>query len=224
MSNYLKAGKGLKNMFIATVGAIICQVLLVIPFPFVNSIAMVATMVFTILNLMGLWTVGEDIAECKKAFWFTILGWVVNSIANAANNLSATGTSPHPPPLPQTPPHTPPPPPPPPPPPAVPSSPTYFPEEALLSLQLLNYVCISACIRIKILWGQGIAAESGDRDGRLHSGQQLQSIVACVSQPWIPIYIIIWSTSCSIATIADTCGNGVLYDLLKTRLTSIWGI
>ena len=90
MSNYLKAGKGLKNMFIATVGAIICQVLLVIPFPFVNSIAMVATMVFTILNLMGLWTVGEDIAECKKAFWFTILGWVVNSIANAANNLSAT--------------------------------------------------------------------------------------------------------------------------------------
>ena len=54
MSNYLKAGKGLKNMFIATVGAIICQVLLVIPFPFVNSIAMVATMVFTILNLMGL--------------------------------------------------------------------------------------------------------------------------------------------------------------------------
>ena len=91
MSNYPNSGKGLKNMFIASVGAIVCAVLLVIPI--VNIIAAIAALVFTILSLIGLWTVGKDIAECKMAFWFTILASVLNGIANGANNASVSGTS-----------------------------------------------------------------------------------------------------------------------------------
>ncbi len=88
MSNYPNSGKGLKNMFIASVGTIVCTVLFVIPI--VNIIAAVAAMVFTILSLVGLWTVGKDIAECKKAFWFTILSSVLSGIANG---VSTSGTS-----------------------------------------------------------------------------------------------------------------------------------
>ena len=195
MSNYLKAGKGLKNMFIATVGAIICQVLLVIPFPFVNSIAMVATMVFTILNLMGLWTVGEDIAECKKAFWFTILGWVVNSIANAANNLSATGTS---------------------------VIGTLFSiGGSALSLAVTYYVCISAASALRS-FGAEEAAASGDRAWKIALWTTIASIVASVLPDPDPKYY--WSTSCSNRYNRSTCWNGVLYDLLKQGLQGIWGI
>lgn len=75
MSNYLKAGKGLKNMFIATVGAIICQVLLVIPFPFVNSIAMDCNYGIHHSEPDGLWTELVRTLRNAKRLWFTILGW-----------------------------------------------------------------------------------------------------------------------------------------------------
>lgn len=194
MSNYLKAGKGLKNMFIATVGAIICQVLLVIPFPFVNSIAMVATMVFTILNLMGLWTVGEDIAECKKAFWFTILGWVVNSIANAANNLSATGTS---------------------------VIGTLFSiGGSTLSLAVTYYVCISAASALRS-FGAEEAAASGDRAWKITLWTTIASIVASVLC-LIPILNIIGALLAVIATIAALVGM-VFYMIFLNKAYKAFG-
>ena len=194
MSNYLKAGKGLKNMFIATVGAIICQVLLVIPFPFVNSIAMVATMVFTILNLMGLWTVGEDIAECKKAFWFTILGWVVNSIANAANNLSATGTS---------------------------VIGTLFSiGGSALSLAVTYYVCISAASALRS-FGAEEAAASGDRAWEIALWTTIASIVASVLC-LIPILNIIGALLAVIATIAALVGM-VFYMIFLNKAYKAFG-
>lgn len=194
MSNYLKAGKSLKNMFIATVGAIICQVLLVIPFPFVNSIAMVATMVFTILNLMGLWTVGEDIAECKKAFWFTILGWVVNSIANAANNLSATGTS---------------------------VIGTLFSiGGSALSLAVTYYVCISAASALRS-FGAEEAAASGDRAWKIALWTTIASIVASVLC-LIPILNIIGALLAVIATIAALVGM-VFYMIFLNKAYKAFG-
>lgn len=194
MSNYLKAGKGLKNMFIATVGAIICQVLLVIPFPFVNSIAMVATMVFTILNLMGLWTVGEDIAECKKAFWFTILGWVVNSIANAANNLSATGTS-------------------------VVGTLLSVAGSAL-SLAVTYYVCTSVASALRS-FGAEEAAASGDKAWKIVLWTTIASIVASILY-LIPILNIIGALLAVIAAIASVVGL-VFYMIFLNKAYKAFG-
>lgn len=91
MSNYPNSGKGLKNMFIAAIGAIVCAVLTIIPL--VNIVAGIAALVFAIISLIGLWAVGKDIPECKTAFWFTIGSSVVSAIANGVNGVSASGTS-----------------------------------------------------------------------------------------------------------------------------------
>lgn len=194
MSNYPKAGKGLKNMFIAIVGAIICQALLVIPFPFVNSIAMIAAMVFTILNLMGLWTVGEDIAECKKAFWFTILSWVVNSIANTANNLSATGIS---------------------------VIGTLFSiAGSALSLAVTYYVCISAASVLRS-FGAEEAAASGDSAWKIALWTTIASIVASVLC-LIPILNIIGALLAVIAKIAALVGM-VFYMIFLNKAYKAFG-
>lgn len=194
MSNYPKAGKGLKNMFIAIVGAIICQALLVIPFPFVNSIAMIAAMVFTILNLMGLWTVGEDIAECKKAFWFTILSWVVNSIANTANNLSATGIS---------------------------VIGTLFSiAGSALSLAVTYYVCISAASVLRS-FGAEEAAASGDSAWKIALWTTIASIVASVLC-LIPILNIIGALFAVIAKIAALVGM-VFYMIFLNKAYKAFG-
>lgn len=194
MSNYPKAGKGLKNMFIAIVGAIICQALLVIPFPFVNSIAMIAAMVFTILNLMGLWTVGEDIAECKKAFWFTILSWVVNSIANTANNLSATGIS---------------------------VIGTLFSiAGSTLSLAVTYYVCISAASVLRS-FGAEEAAASGDSAWKIALWTTIASIVASVLC-LIPILNIIGALLAVIAKIAALVGM-VFYMIFLNKAYKAFG-
>lgn len=194
MSNYPKAGKGLKNMFIAIVGAIICQALLVIPFPFVNSIAMIAAMVFTILNLMGLWTVGEDIAECKKAFWFTILSWVVNSIANTANNLSATGIS---------------------------VIGTLFSiAGSALSLAVTYYVCISAASVLRS-FGAEEAAASGDIAWKIALWTTIASIVASVLC-LIPILNIIGALLAVIAKIAALVGM-VFYMIFLNKAYKAFG-
>lgn len=194
MSNYPKAGKGLKNMFIAIVGAIICQALLVIPFPFVNSIAMIAAMVFTILNLMGLWIVGEDIAECKKAFWFTILSWVVNSIANTANNLSATGIS---------------------------VIGTLFSiAGSALSLAVTYYVCISAASVLRS-FGAEEAAASGDSAWKIALWTTIASIVASVLC-LIPILNIIGALLAVIAKIAALVGM-VFYMIFLNKAYKAFG-
>lgn len=194
MSNYPNSGKGLKNMFIASVGAIICQALLVIPFPFVNSIAMIAAMVFTILNLMGLWTVGEDIAECKKAFWFTILSWVVNSIANTANNLSATGIS---------------------------VIGTLFSiAGSALSLAVTYYVCISAASVLRS-FGAEEAAASGDNAWKIALWTTIASIVASVLC-LIPILNIIGALLAVIAKIAALVGM-VFYMIFLNKAYKAFG-
>ena len=81
MSNYPNTGKGLKNMFIASVGSLVCIVLSIIPFT--TTISSAGTLLFLVLSLVGLWTVGKDLAECKKAFWLTLVALICDAIANA---------------------------------------------------------------------------------------------------------------------------------------------
>ena len=80
MYGYENAASGLKKMFTAQVGAIICAVLLVVPF--IGAIGLIGVFVFAILSLIGLNSAGKDIEGCKTAFTLTIVQLVVRVIAN----------------------------------------------------------------------------------------------------------------------------------------------
>lgn len=192
MSNYPNSGKGLKNMFIAAVGAIVCAVLMVIPF--VNIIAAVAALVFTILSLVGLWTVGKDIPECKMAFWFTILSSVLTSIANGVNNASATGTS-------------------------VIGTLLSVAGSAL-SLAVTYYVCTSVGAALRT-FGAEEAAASGDKAWKIVLWTTIASIVASILC-LIPVLNIIGALLAVIAAIAAIVGL-VFYMIFLSKASKAFG-
>lgn len=78
MGNYQNAGQGLKKMFIAEVGVIVCTVLAIIPI--INILAAIGMLVFLIISMVGLNAAGKDIEGCKKAFTITIIGIVVSIV------------------------------------------------------------------------------------------------------------------------------------------------
>lgn len=80
MENFQNAGSGIKKMFIASVGAAVCAVLMIIPI--VNILAAIGTFVFGIISMVGLYSAGKDIDGCQKAFMLTIANIVV-SVAGA---------------------------------------------------------------------------------------------------------------------------------------------
>lgn len=80
MGNYQNAGAGLKKMFIASLGAVICTVLMIIPL--INIIAAIAAIVFAVLSIVGLYGAGKDIEGCKTAFIITIINLVVSVLGN----------------------------------------------------------------------------------------------------------------------------------------------
>lgn len=192
MSNYPNSGKGLKNMFIASVGAIVCAVLLVIPI--VNIIAAVAALVFTILSLVGLWTVGKDIPECKMAFWFTILSGVLDGIANVANNASASGTS-------------------------VIGTLLSVAGSAL-SLAVTYYVCTSVAAALRS-FGAEEAAASGDKAWKIMLWTTIASVVASILC-LVPILNIIGALLAVIAAIAGVVGL-VFYMIFLNKAYKAFG-
>ena len=80
MQDLQNAGSGLKKMFIASIGAVVCTVLLIIPI--VNILAMIGALVFAINSLVGLNEAGKDIEGCKTAFLLTIVNMVVSVLKN----------------------------------------------------------------------------------------------------------------------------------------------
>lgn len=192
MSNYPNSGKGLKNMFIASVGAIVCAVLLVIPL--VNIVAAVAALIFTILSLIGLWTVGKDIAECKMAFWFTILSSVLSGIANVVNDASATGTS-------------------------IIGTLLSVAGSAL-SLAVTYYVCTSVASALRS-FGAEEAAVSGDKAWKIVLWTTIASIVATILC-LIPVLNIIGVLLAVIATIASVVGL-VFYMIFLNKAYKAFG-
>lgn len=177
MSNYPNSGKGLKNMFIASVGAIVCAVCMIIPI--VNIIAGIAALVFSIVSLIGLWTVGKDIAECKTAFWFTIGASVVNAIANGVNNMSAAGTSV--------------------------GGTLLSVVGSALSLAVSYYVCTSVPAALRT-FGAEEAATAGDKAWKIMLWTTVASIVASILC-LIPVLNIIGAVLAIIAGIAALVGT-----------------
>lgn len=91
MSNYPNSGKGLKNMYDAQIGSLICAVLALIPL--INVLAAIGAIVFTVVSLVGIRAVGRDIPECKTAFGLTIGGLVVNIFGTIAGVFLGTTVS-----------------------------------------------------------------------------------------------------------------------------------
>lgn len=76
MEKYQNAASGLKLMFIAQIGTIVCSVVSVIPI--VGIIGSIGALVFLVLNLIGLFGAGKDIAGCKTAFMLSIVNLVLS--------------------------------------------------------------------------------------------------------------------------------------------------
>lgn len=90
MESYSNTGSGLKKMFIAEIGAIVCAVLLVIPV--IKVIGGIGAIVFAIISILGLYGVGKDIEGCKKAFVLTIANLVVSVLSSALGSVAVIGT------------------------------------------------------------------------------------------------------------------------------------
>lgn len=78
MEKFVNAGPGLRKMFIAALGSVICSVVSIIPV--IGMIASIGTLVFAILSMVGLYQTGKDIQKCMTAFYVTIANIVVSII------------------------------------------------------------------------------------------------------------------------------------------------
>lgn len=76
MEKYQNAASGLKLLFIAQIGTIICSVVSVIPV--IGIIGSIGALVFLVLNLVGLFRAGQDIAGCKTAFTLSIVNLIIS--------------------------------------------------------------------------------------------------------------------------------------------------
>lgn len=79
MQNLQEAKAGLKKLFIAQIGAVICSVLGQLPV--ISLVAGLAAWVFIVLTLLGFWQAGKDIEGCKTAFTLTIVNLVVSLLS-----------------------------------------------------------------------------------------------------------------------------------------------
>lgn len=84
MGNLQNAGAGLKKMFIASVGAVVCTVLAIIPI--VNILAAIGAIVFMVMSMIGLYQAGKDIEGCKTAFTLTIVNLILSIVGALFKN------------------------------------------------------------------------------------------------------------------------------------------
>ena len=68
MENFTNFGAGLKKLYIAELGTLICTILALIPV--VNIVAGIVLLGFSVLSMIGLYQAGTVIKGCKTAFIF----------------------------------------------------------------------------------------------------------------------------------------------------------
>ena len=76
MGEVKNGSKGIKLMYIAELGTIICIALTLVPL--INLIAAIGAFVFCVLRIVGVYQSGKEIDGCKKAFILTIVSLVVS--------------------------------------------------------------------------------------------------------------------------------------------------
>lgn len=75
MENFTNFGAGLKKLYIAELGTLICTILALIPV--VNIVAGIVLLGFSVLSMIGLYQAGTVIKGCKTAFILTIISLVL---------------------------------------------------------------------------------------------------------------------------------------------------
>lgn len=78
MSNYPNAGDGLRKIYLAAIGAIVCSIIMVVPF--VAIIGSIGAIVCSVITLIGFYQAGKDIEGCKIAFALQICSIAINLI------------------------------------------------------------------------------------------------------------------------------------------------
>ena len=77
---YINAGKGLKTMFTAEIGAIVSAVIMIIPF-IGAVVGGIGVIVFSILSVYGLYVAGKDFEGLRNAFLLTIVSVILSLLA-----------------------------------------------------------------------------------------------------------------------------------------------
>ena len=76
MSNYPNAGEGLRKIYLAAIGSIVCSFIMIVPMvEFVDAIGVI---VCSVITLIGFYQAGKDIEGCKAAFILQIIALIVN--------------------------------------------------------------------------------------------------------------------------------------------------
>lgn len=78
MSNYSNAGDGLRKMYVAAIGVIVCGLFMAMPL--VGILAAIGIIVFFVVDLVGYYRAGKDITGCKVAFVLRILSILLSLI------------------------------------------------------------------------------------------------------------------------------------------------
>ena len=84
MGSLQNAGDGLKKMYIAQVGTVVCSAIAMIPV--VNVLAAIGGIIFLVISLIGMNIAGKEIAGCKTAFHFSIANLVGSIVAAMVTN------------------------------------------------------------------------------------------------------------------------------------------
>lgn len=66
MSDYQNAGVGLRKMYVATIGIVVCMLFSFVPL--VGILFEIGSIVFGVMSLIGCYYAGKDIVACKIAF------------------------------------------------------------------------------------------------------------------------------------------------------------
>lgn len=146
MSNYPHSGKGLKNMYDAQIGSLICTAVAIIPF--VNVLAGIGMIIFTILTLVGVRAVGKDISGCKTAFWLMIGGMAASVVGSLAGLFLGTIVTI-----------------------------IFTLANSLLSLAAVYYICSSVAAALRSA-GAADAAKAGDTAWKIRLWTTILSVVA----------------------------------------------
>lgn len=90
MNNYENAGSGLKKLYIAEIGVLVCTVLAFIPI--INILAGIGMLVFAIMSLVGLFQAGKDISGCMTAFVLTLVSGVCNVLKSIGGSVGTVAS------------------------------------------------------------------------------------------------------------------------------------
>ncbi len=83
MRNYPNAGDGLRKIYYATIGSIICSLVTLVPGA--KFFAAIGVLVCAIVTMVGFWQAGKDIEGCKIAFVLQICSVAIGIIVNFVN-------------------------------------------------------------------------------------------------------------------------------------------